>query len=208
MAIIESLFIYMIVHRLYGESSGDLFSFGQLIFTIIVVFINTKLFVLEMHHKTIVTLIGWLLMVGGWFVWNLFVTGSGAIKHSISPYPLRGSFIHGFGRQPLWWVIFLLALAAVIVFELCVTSLRRVYFPRDQDLWQEIERLGAGKVLEEHADTSGAEKGEVQHAQQPASIPNSPDPSVVRDDGGPITGAVPLSRIISGVTVYSSHRGD
>jgi phospholipid-translocating ATPase len=197
MAIIESLFIYMIVHALYGMYSGDLFSLGQLVFTIVVVFINTKLFFLEMHHKTIVTLVGWLLMVGGWFVWNMFVTGSGAIKHSISPYPIKNSFLHGFGRQPLWWITFLLAAAAVIIFELCVTSLRRVYFPKDQDLWQELERLGASKVLEEHAATSGVERGEVQHEHPPASMVAGDDTSSVN---------LGLDRIVSGVSVDLPHR--
>ncbi|KAI1847156.1 hypothetical protein JX266_006696 [Neoarthrinium moseri] len=165
MAIIESIIIYTIVHCLYGDSSHDLFAFGQLVFTVVVIFINTKLFVLEMHHKTTVTLIGWLLMVGGWFVWNLFISGSGVMKHTAGPYPVKDNFTHGFGRHALWWVTGFLALAAVVVFELCVTALRRVYFPKDQDLWQEIEHLGAGKVLEEHAATGDVERGGAAQAQ-------------------------------------------
>lgn len=167
----EAVIVYLIVYTVYRDvlftSDNNLFAFGQLAFTICVLFINTKLFVLEMHHKTIVTTVGWCLTIWGWFMFNLLISGTHVMSAVIGPYPVRDDFIHNFGRQLLWWVTVLLALAAGLVLELCVTSLRRVYFPTDQDLWQEIERSGTGDVLNEHA----AERGEVSEAQGgPASM--------------------------------------
>ncbi|ETS79759.1 hypothetical protein PFICI_09612 [Pestalotiopsis fici W106-1] len=165
MAILQSLIMYTIVHYLYGSHATDLFAIGQLVFTVAVVFINTKLFILEMHSKTIIPLIGWLLMVGAWFLWNISMAVSGiAHKNQQIQFPVNNNFTKGFGAQALWWVTCILTLAALTVFELCVCALRRVYFPKDQDLWQEIEHLGAGKVLEEHAAATDIERGEHQGA--------------------------------------------
>ncbi|KAI0123941.1 phospholipid-translocating P-type ATPase [Xylariales sp. AK1849] len=146
MAIVESVIIYKVIYTVYanGLATSDLFAFGQLIFTVCVVFINIKLFILEMHHKTIISCIGWTSSVGGWFAWNLFMSGTSMVNATPSPYPVRNGFIHNFGHQLLWWVTGLLALAAVMVFELCVKSVRRVYFPNDEDVEQENEHLHDG----------------------------------------------------------------
>lgn len=160
MAIIESLIMYTVAHTLYGSHSRDLFAIGQLVFTVAVVFINTKLFILEMHNKTVIPLIGWLLMVGAWFAWNLLIAASGiAHKNQQIQFPVNNNFTKGFGTQALWWITCVLTLAALTIFELCVCALRRVYFPKDQDLWQEIEHTGAAKVLEQHATTADVERG-------------------------------------------------
>ncbi len=51
----------------------------------------------------------------------------------------------------------MVAITAVIVLELLLTGIRRVYFPKDQDLMQEIENYeGVMTVMKEHA----AERGE------------------------------------------------
>ncbi|KAH8664203.1 hypothetical protein BX600DRAFT_382033 [Xylariales sp. PMI_506] len=163
MAIAESLIIFIVVLGTYGEETladHNLFAFGQLIFTICIMLINTKLFILEMHSKTIVAAIGWIVSVAGWFAWNLFIAGSGAIKPTVGPYPVRSGFVITFGHQLLWWTSCLLAVAAVIVFEFCVTSLRRVYFPKDQDLWQEIERSGDVDRIVELYDCENADHHE------------------------------------------------
>ena len=70
---------------------------------------------------------------------------------------MRHGFTRNFGRNSQWWITGTLAIAAVNVLEFSVTSLRRVYWPRDADLWQEIEKLGHTEVvLKEHT----AERGE------------------------------------------------
>lgn len=171
MAIIESLIMYTVAHTLYGSHSRDLFAIGQLVFTVAVVFINTKLFILEMHNKTVIPLIGWLLMVGAWFAWNLLIAASGiAHKNQQIQFPVNNNFTKGFGTQALWWITCVLTLAALIIFELCACALRRVYFPKDQDLWQEIEHTGAAEVLEQHATTADVERGGNQQDENVAGL--------------------------------------
>lgn len=91
----------------------------------------------EMHHKTWIVLGGFLITITGWFVWNLFLA---LVYHrSIGPYTVRGSFIHGFGRVPKWWLAVIAALMAALMLELIVKSIRRIYFPSDTTIMQEIE---------------------------------------------------------------------
>ncbi|ORY71498.1 uncharacterized protein BCR38DRAFT_331668 [Pseudomassariella vexata] len=158
MACIETVIIYMVVWAIYDDilftSDNSLFAMGQLVFTICVVFINIKMLVLETHDRTWVSLFGFLVMVGLYFMWNLFISGSNWISPTPSPYPVNGAFVHNFGAQLLWWVTCLLGLAAVTVFELCVTALRRIYFPTDQDLWQEMEQTGTVGDANHPSDTN------------------------------------------------------
>lgn len=110
--------------------------------------------ILQCHHKTVITFVGFFLSVLGWFVWNLFISAAHPI--SFGPYIVRGSFVHEFGNKLGWWTIAGATTAAVLAFELGLTALQRIYFPRDEHLWQEIEREGGvSEVLKEHAAEEG-----------------------------------------------------
>lgn len=69
---------------------------------------------------------------------------------------MRKAFIYNFGRQPTWWLTAIMALAMVIVFELAVSAVRRIFWPQDQDLIQETEKYaGVLDVMKEHAAELG-----------------------------------------------------
>lgn len=91
-----------------------------------------------MHSKTIITFIGFVISVGGWFVWMLAL--SGVYPVSFGPYIVRDAFIHNFGRVLQWWTVVLLELITLVVMELVVQAIRRVYWPTDQDLMQRLEK--------------------------------------------------------------------
>lgn len=93
--------------------------------------------VLEMHNKTVIALIGWVLSVGGWFMWNLLLS---VLQKSISDgYFQRESFIHHFGNTLLWWTILGVVLASTMLVDVGVSSLRRAFFPTDTDVFQELQ---------------------------------------------------------------------
>lgn len=144
MGVLEAALVYfgiwgIFTHMVFDGDNG-LYAMGDLAFSACVVLINFKLLVLELHHKTAVTAAGLLLSVAGWFLWNLFL--SAIYKRRASPYAVRDGFVYGFGRVPAWWLTLVMVLAAVVVFELAVTALRRIYWPEDQDLMQEAEQIG------------------------------------------------------------------
>ncbi|EON97691.1 putative p-type atpase protein [Phaeoacremonium minimum UCRPA7] len=164
MAVSEAALIYYMIHSFYDRalSTDDtsLYAMGDLSFTVCVIFINIKMLVLEYHNKTIIPFVGLIVSVGGWFLWNIFL--SAIYARAPGPYIVRDAFLHNFGKKPTWWLTVLLTLLAVLVLELVVTGIRRVFWPRDQDLMQEIEHCaGVMDVLKEHA----AERGEASAAE-------------------------------------------
>lgn len=153
-AVVEAMLIYYGTWGIFSHTlaSGDnsLYAMGDLAFTVSVVFINIKLLVLELHNKTIVTLIGFLISVAGWFLWNLFL--SAIYTATPSPYAVRDSFIETFGHDPVWWLTVIMVLAMGILLELMITAVRRIFWPQDQDLMQEAEKHpGTLDVMGAHA---------------------------------------------------------
>jgi len=158
MALVESAIIYYTIYYVYACSHfpvrTDLFAVGQLGFGVVVLFINIKLFVLEMHSPTIVTFGAFFLSLLGWFMWNVLL--SLLYSRNPAPYLVRDAFVKGFGRTWMWWLVTFMVLSAVVVFELVVTALRKSLFPTDQDLMQEVEHVDGAVYLLNSGNLAGA----------------------------------------------------
>ncbi|GAO19599.1 hypothetical protein UVI_02031900 [Ustilaginoidea virens] len=137
----------------------SLYAMGALCFTVGVIFINVKLLILELHHKTVITFAGFAISVAGWFLWCLFL--SGTYPEKVGKDMVRDGFLHNFGRKLSWWTTLLIALAALVMLDLVVQGVRRVYWPTDVDLMQRIEKdAEARRALVEHgalAEAGGAD---------------------------------------------------
>ncbi|CAJ2507110.1 Uu.00g082960.m01.CDS01 [Anthostomella pinea] len=167
MGAVDTVVIYMILWGAFKDvlftEDNSLFPFGDMAFTVCVVIINVKILVLEMHDKSIVPFIGFVLSIALWFFWNMLL---GAIKTAnIGPYIVHRSFLHEFGNKLSWWASVGAALGAVVAIELGVTALQRIYFPTDQDLWQEIEKKGG---VEDAMREQAAEEGRASALEAPA----------------------------------------
>ncbi|KAI3538567.1 phospholipid-translocating P-type ATPase [Colletotrichum filicis] len=194
LGLIESLIIFWVTWAVYNSLPFDqdtsLYAMGSVPFTVAVVFINIKLLVLEMENKNIIILAGFLISVGGWFLWNIIL--SAAFRPILRIYQIRHAFIHNFGRTLSFWTTILLALATVICLELIVDAIRRVYWPRDVDIMQRLERKGfnaddaAEGVEGGHGETSGTvlevtsskTKSVFGHTEErPSNLDGAPRPS-------------------------------
>jgi phospholipid-translocating ATPase len=98
---------------------------------------------------------------------------SGIKPTSFGPYIVRDAFLDNFGRTLQWWTIVLLELITLIVIELVVQAVRRVYFPSDQDLMQRIEK--DGNVDKVFGDGKDAEEGDAEAEERvvPEAAPES-----------------------------------
>ncbi|KAF5005880.1 hypothetical protein FDECE_7693 [Fusarium decemcellulare] len=161
-------FTWAVYDKAQSNDDTNVFAMGMVSFTVAVVFINIKLLILEVHTKTIITFGGCLVSVAGWFLWMLAI--SGVYPKHIGLYVVRRSFLDNFGRTLQWWTTVLVELAVLVVIDLVVQSIRRVYFPRDQDLMQRIEKDGnVDKVF----NPKSLEDGDADGQQEDAAVRRS-----------------------------------
>lgn len=95
-----------------------------------------------------------MISVGGWFLWCIILSAAYPHEHRI--YLVRHAFLDNFGHTLNFWAAVFVTLSAVIVFELLVNAIRRVYFPQDVDFMQRLERdvrKGRGGVEAEDGAT-------------------------------------------------------
>jgi phospholipid-translocating ATPase len=141
MAASDSMVVFFIMLGLYGQAlftlDNGLYAMGALTFTACIIIISTKMQVLEMHNKSITSVIAILLSVGGWFAFNLALSG---IYKDNTIYNVKDGLLDRFGRNALWWLVVILIVTSVVLYELGISSMRAVLWPTDVDIFQEYEQ--------------------------------------------------------------------
>lgn len=157
MATCEALIIYFTMYGLFGDvlfngAGNDVYALGLLTYSACVVVINTKLQALEVHNKTYLSIIVMVISIGGWFLWNMILSRRYTMQSGKGIYHVRGNFLHQTGHSLSFWVVLLVAVVAVVVFEVAVSAVRANVFPTDVDVFQEYEQdLEIRKRFEEAA---------------------------------------------------------
>ncbi|KAJ1329638.1 phospholipid-translocating ATPase [Microdochium nivale] len=126
--------------RILSTEDDGVFAMGQLAFTVAVFVINFKCLGLELHTKSWLTTAGAIWGPFSWFMWQFILVALFSRGFPQIPYFIRDGFRNHFGKKLSWWVTMLGATMGIIAFELGVSAFRRIYFPTDTDLWQEIEQ--------------------------------------------------------------------
>lgn len=142
MATCEAMIVFWVMYGIYGfsdDGNPGLFAMGDLCFSVCVVVINTKLLVIEMYTKTIMSVAGWVLSVAGWLLWNIILNFVYSQKESLA-YNVKNGFLGHFGRGPRWWVVIAISVGSIVVFEYAVMSIRNALSPSDTEIFQELER--------------------------------------------------------------------
>ncbi|SPO06961.1 related to ATPases [Cephalotrichum gorgonifer] len=184
MAALESCILFYGVWGVYRmmlfTEDATLYAMGTMAFTVGVLFINIKLLVLEMHNKTIASLIGLGVSTLGWFLWMLII--GEMYPDGMGIYLVDKAFLHNFGHTLTWWTGCLLILLTLIVVELTAGAIRRVYFPGDWDVMQRAEKDGS---LEEAGDNGGAERegADVEMVEVEVETEGRPSMAVVSEAG-------------------------
>lgn len=55
-------------------------------------------------------------------------------------YYVRSTFLRGFGASLTWWLVLIIILLAIIIFELGTKALLSAFFPTDEDHFQVLEK--------------------------------------------------------------------
>lgn len=141
MGVCEAMIVYFTMFGLFGHVTftrdNSLFAMGDLTYTVCVVVIVTKLQVLEMHNHSYTTIIACVLSIGGWFLWNIILART---YDDNVIYYVRNGFLEQFGRNVLWWLVMILSVAAVLLFEIVVRTTKAAWKPTDVEIFQALEK--------------------------------------------------------------------
>lgn len=180
MGVSSSFIVFYFMESVYNTAlfteDTAMYAVGTICFTVGVILINVKLLILELHSKTVITFGGFIISIGGWFLWCVAL--SGVYPSDFAIYNVRNSFVDNFGRRLLWWATLLLTLVTPIIIELVVQSIRRVYWPTDQDLMQRIEQDSDSKrLLQQVAQDAEIQEGAgIEAASGGAAFPGAAEP--------------------------------
>jgi len=112
---------------------------------------------IETHTKSIMNFTSIFISIGGWFLWNIILTFQ--YKRNSTIYYVRSTFIKTFGDSLIWWLCLILIIATCLVFEIGTQSLRKVYFPSDEDVFQTLEKDPIVKRRFEEAASAELQQG-------------------------------------------------
>ncbi|KAI5293584.1 hypothetical protein KEM52_005402 [Ascosphaera acerosa] len=140
-AVCEALMIYFVMFALYGElivvDDNSIFPLGVMTYSAAVILINIKLQGLVIHYRTYVALAVNVISIGGWWVWNIFLSEQYSDNKI---YKVPGNFVHITGQNLLWWTVLLVSVTCCITYELLIGSIRTCFVPTDVDIFQEFEK--------------------------------------------------------------------
>ena len=74
-------------------------------------------------------------------------------------YFVKGSFLGRFGRVPIYWLTVICAFTAAIFYDLAIITLRVTFFPKDADVFAELEKDPLIKARFEEEAASELQQG-------------------------------------------------
>lgn len=129
--------------NIYGFNAAfDNTTYGLcvIMFTVLIIIINTKCNVLEMHNVTKISFASWFTSVAGWMVWCLLLTALYKTKDSTIFYVTTGLLQH-FGKDVNFWGTILILVIIGISIEFLFQTIRYYVWPTDTDTFQVLEKI-------------------------------------------------------------------
>lgn len=187
MGVCEAMIVYFTMFGLFGEAiftiDSGVFAMGFLTYSACIIIISAKLQGIEIHDHSFMVIISSVLSIGGWWLWSVIL--SRRYEASDGIYNVRDNFLLHTGRNLLWWVTLLLAVAAVFVFEITINTIRGTLFPSDVDLFQVYEKDTEIRKRFEEASASELQQGwDRDDKSKRSSFDRTPTPGVVDADAG------------------------
>jgi hypothetical protein len=95
-------------------------------------------------------------MLTGRFLWNIILS---AIYYNNIIYNVKGSFLARFGRLPDYWLAMICAVVAALMYNIAIITLRVTFFPKDADVFAELEKDPLIKARFEEEAASELQQG-------------------------------------------------
>lgn len=142
LAATQSISLCFILWYIYGFSAlidNTTYPMGVIMFTVLIIIINTKLNIIEMHTITKLSIISWVISVLGWCVWCMLLVGLYKSKINTIFYVQHGLFEH-FGRDPSFWATLLILTVLGIWIDFIFYSVSMCFKMTDTEVFQRLEK--------------------------------------------------------------------
>ncbi|KAF9872390.1 phospholipid-translocating P-type ATPase [Colletotrichum karsti] len=150
-ALIAGIVVYAGCWGGYADSEmiddDGLYAQGFLTFVACVIWINIKLLVVELHHKT--KLAFWSALGSVAAIWIYGLITAMVASPSSGPYSVKGGLIGGFGKDPAWWCTLILVVGFLSLMEMGSKALKqshvlRAWLSRCWSSESKTDRRGGG----------------------------------------------------------------
>ncbi|KAI1308050.1 hypothetical protein F5Y03DRAFT_350954 [Xylaria venustula] len=144
-AVIDGTLVWVLLwlgYNVLGRPRDDgLFAFGDLAFSVGILWTNWKLFIMETHYKSAIVMGAFGITVSGWWAWQAFLSGVYTLQPS--PYDGRGGFVNTFGKDTLWWALLFGVLLILIGLDIAFKFAKRGLIKYDLWNWPPWRRKDA-----------------------------------------------------------------
>ncbi|KAH8788465.1 hypothetical protein F5883DRAFT_479211 [Diaporthe sp. PMI_573] len=150
-ALLSGLIAYAGCWAGYAGSAmvGDdgLYAQGLLTYVVCVAWINYKIMIIELNHKTQIVL--WCFLASILALWCYALITASTLPPNAGPYSVRGGLFLGFGKEASWWCTMIFVLALLYFMEMLFRSFKqshalRAWFSRCWSSGRQIEKRGGG----------------------------------------------------------------
>ncbi|KAK4222902.1 hypothetical protein QBC38DRAFT_65854 [Podospora fimiseda] len=141
-AALEGVGVFFLCWTLYGGmgnaavKDGGLYALGNLVFSVNIMWINMKLWILDTNYKTVFILATFGITVAGWWIWQVALAG--AYENGLWLYLVHDGLFTAFGTDPAWWAALFALLGLLASFEISMRSIKRSLVIRG--LWRPDKR--------------------------------------------------------------------
>lgn len=138
----QSTALCFILWNIYGFSAlidNTTYPLGTILFSVLIIMINTKCNIIEMHTISKLSIISWIISVLGWVVWCMLLVGLYKKKINTIFYVQHGLF-EEFGRDATFWATVLILTVLGIWIDFIFYFVSICFKTSDSEVFQKLEK--------------------------------------------------------------------
>ncbi|ODV85381.1 hypothetical protein CANARDRAFT_28176 [[Candida] arabinofermentans NRRL YB-2248] len=142
LATCQSVTLCFILWNIYGFGAtldNTTYPLGFILFTVLIIIINTKCNIIEIHAITKIMVISWTVSVVGWILWCMVIAGLYGKKDNYIFYVAHGLFQH-FGKDPTLWGTILMLVLIGLTIDFIFHIVKTILWRNDTDVFQMLEK--------------------------------------------------------------------
>ncbi|RLV96231.1 putative phospholipid-transporting ATPase DNF3 [Spathaspora sp. JA1] len=141
LATFQSIGVSFLAYYSWGYTAlrdNTTFALGSMVFTVLVIIINTKCTLIEMQNRQWLAFASFIISVGGFGLWNVLIMLLYRTKDSPIYFVAYGLFT--WGPDQSWWAGLLMIFTIPLLFDILIKVFKFMFAPNDDELFRVFER--------------------------------------------------------------------